>query len=120
MTLHDANRCLCAGCLDYRARVLRARRRMNLRPIYSPAAATREAAVGGTTSSPSAREAETARNAYTPGAYGSEPPKGWTPTSSTATGEDVPAPAHVGAVLDATSGRTPGDHIAASRAVPTG
>ena len=26
--IHDANRCLCEDCMDYRDRVLRARRRM--------------------------------------------------------------------------------------------
>jgi len=52
--IHDANRCLCEDCMDYRDRVKRARRRMGLRPIpqIPPVAATRDAAAGATNSEP--------------------------------------------------------------------
>lgn len=49
--IHDANRCLCEDCMDYRAAVIRRRARMGLRPIpqIPPVAATRDAAAGATT-----------------------------------------------------------------------
>lgn len=57
--IHDANRCLCEDCMDYRDRVLRARRRMGLRPIpqIPPVAATRDAAAGGPTTHKEKRSA---------------------------------------------------------------
>ena len=52
--IHDANRCLCEDCMDYRAAVIRRRARMGLRPILQipPVAATRDAAAGATTTEP--------------------------------------------------------------------
>lgn len=87
--IHDANRCLCEDCMDYRDRVLRARRRMGLRPIpqIPPVAATRDAAAGVKMSTAaSTREAVppgAPTVAYTPGATGPEPStRQWTPTPS--------------------------------------
>ena len=52
--IHDANRCLCQDCMDYRAAAIRRRARMGLRPIpqIPPVAATRDAAAGATTTEP--------------------------------------------------------------------
>lgn len=47
--LHAASpRCACSQRAYFRARALRGRQRMGLVPLYSPAAATRDAAVGVT------------------------------------------------------------------------
>lgn len=47
---HDANRCLCEECLNFRAAQKRRNRRRGLRDLatYSPAAASRSTAAGDT------------------------------------------------------------------------
>jgi hypothetical protein len=95
--IHDANRCLCEDCMDYRDRVLRARRRMGLRPIpqIPPVAATRDAAAGAET--PSVR---VTRDTRTEGSNPEPVSSGFGLMSSTA-GETLPIPRDAaGAVLD--------------------
>ena len=49
---HDANRCLCEECLNFRAAQARRNRRRGLRNLnqFSPAAVDRDTAAGDTTS----------------------------------------------------------------------
>ena len=51
---HDANRCLCEECLDYRAAQVRRNRRRGLRDLstFTPVVVTRDAATGATSSEP--------------------------------------------------------------------
>lgn len=51
---HDANRCLCEECLDYRAAQVRRNRRRGLRDLstFTPVVVTRDTATGATSSEP--------------------------------------------------------------------